>query len=117
MVLQVAFATAHLGSGAARVTGNQPVPGSLGFIEICTGSGFVRVPLGAADAQRGDASTICPVCASACVSSFDQAVSVADPVPPVLVAIDATTTLAPAAIHHQRSLSDGPIRAPPFRNA
>mgnify|MGYP001019914114 FL=1 len=113
MVLQVVFATAHLGSGAARVAGNVPVPGSLGFMEICTGAGFARVPIGTSGAQSGDATTTCPVCASACVLSFDQAASVAEPVPPVLVAVDSLLSLAHVATRHQRALSDGPARAPP----
>ena len=113
MLLQVAFAAAHISAGAIR-SGGTAAPGTkLGFLEICTGGGILRIaPAG--KTQGGDRTAACAVCASSCVSGFDQPAAIVAILPIATIEGAVVQRLAGTHTAGNRALSDGPIRAPPL---
>jgi len=122
MLLQVLFATDHLGATLtteARLAGWAVPGGKLGLLEICTGEGIVlmtpdgRVVQQTGGPAHGGQSHQCAVCASASVCHFaapDGAslpILAADLIAPAFASLLARAVLVPA----RRSVT--PIRAPP----
>lgn len=112
LLIQTLTAAAHISATAIRSSGTFAPDATLGFLEICTGNGIIRLVPGSHDHGSGHGST-CPVCVSVCALGFDQPTAIADVTPPIFNRGDALAWHTAYERFGLRRLSDGPARAPP----
>ena len=110
MALQFAFFADHIGANAVAGLGAAKPGDRMGFLEICTGEGIVRLSPDGTPITDHDT---CVICANAAILAFAEPFDVAPPVfdlveiarlPHVPVLEDTTEARFPGA---------KPIRAPP----